>query len=429
MNIMRRAAAAAATALTAALPLAGQQELTLAQVYTELKANNAQLAAVRAAADATALRQSATSVPSDPSVQIGLMNLSLPSLRSDMPTAMTPAIQLMQMIPFPGKLSLAGRIAAKSAEAAVSEVDEVWWELRARAAMSFYELYSLDAQLVVMHRTLALLEDFQVVARAMYSAGNGRQSDVLRANVETARMQADIQRMLAMRAAAAAKLNGLMNRPAAAPIESVRLGDLPATLPARDTLLAWAEAVRPMLLRARTLAEQAALRRTLASRELWPDFTVGIEYGQRRGDMGIEHMGSVMFGFTLPVFAGRRQLRMRDEATAMERMARAELAALRTQVDSRVSELLAATTRNIALIDLYRGNIIPQAEATVQSAFSAYRVGTVDFMTLIDSQMMVNRYRQEMHAMIADHGTAIAELEMTIGRELPVSARLTVEDL
>lgn len=427
----RRPAAALLCALTmiGALPLAAQDALTLEAVYAHLQSNNPQLAAARAVADATAARQPGATVPADPSVQLGVMNLALPSLSANLPTSMAPSIQLMQMVPFPGKLSLSGRIARKTTEAARSQADEVWWELRAQAAMSFYELYSLDAQLEVMSGTLKLLEDFQGVARAMYSAGTGRQSDVLRANVETAKMEADILRMRAMRTAAAARLNGLLKRAADTPIDRAELGELPATLPARDTLRAWAEAARPMLVRARTLVDQARLQRDLAGKELWPDFNVGLAYGQRAAEMGTERMGSVMLGFTVPVFAGKRQLRMRDEASAMETMARAELASMRAQVDARLGELLAALERNTSLIDLYRTNIVPQADANVQSAFSAYRVGSVDFMTLVDAQMTVNRYRQELHALVGEHGSALAELEMTVGRVLPLMTPLLVEDL
>jgi outer membrane protein TolC len=233
--------------------------------------------------------------------------------------------------------------------------------------------------------------------------------------------------MRAMRTAAAARLNGMLNRPADTSIERTAPGELPATLPARDTLRQWAEASRPMLARARTLVEQAQLQRSLANKELWPDFNLGFAYGQRPAEMGTERMGSVMLGFTVPVFAGKRQLRLRDEAAAMATMARAELTSMRAQVDARLGEIVAMLDRNISLIDVYRSSIIPQADANVQSAFSAYRVGSVDFMTLVDAQMTVNRYRQELHALVAEYGAAIAELEMTVGRTLPVTTRFSVE--
>ena len=62
--------------------------------------------------------------------------------------------------------------------------------------------------------------------------------------------------------------------------------------------------------------------------------------------------------------------------------------------------------------------MLPQANATVASALAAYRVGTVDFMTLLDDQMMVNKYRQEQFTLDAEQGKSWAELEMLLGREL-----------
>jgi outer membrane protein TolC len=61
---------------------------------------------------------------------------------------------------------------------------------------------------------------------------------------------------------------------------------------------------------------------------------------------------------------------------------------------------------------------LPQAEATVESALVAYRAGSVDFATLLDDRMTVNKYQQELYALEADQGKAWAELEMLIGREL-----------
>jgi outer membrane protein TolC len=71
-----------------------------------------------------------------------------------------------------------------------------------------------------------------------------------------------------------------------------------------------------------------------------------------------------------------------------------------------------------SLARLYRSTVLPQADATVASAMSAYRVGAVDFMTLLDDRMTVNKYRQELYALDADEGKAWAELEMLVGRAL-----------
>ena len=134
--------------------------------------------------------------------------------------------------------------------------------------------------------------------------------------------------------------------------------------------------------------------------------------------MGTERMGSLMLGATVPVFARDRQLRMRDEAAAMTRMAQAELAAMRAETRGRIGEAYASLMRARSLARLYGTTVLPQADATVASAMSAYRVGGVDFMTLLDDRMTVNRYRQELYTLDAEQGKAWAELEMLVGRAL-----------
>ena len=424
--------AAGLVALLLVLPRGGSaqtagQPLRLADVYAEVEDRNPMVQAASASAEAARARQSSAATLPDPQLQLGVMNASLPGLRTDMPSSMAPSIQLMQMVPTAGKLPLAGRIARQETEMAQAAAAEVGWEVRSRAAMAFYEVYATDRQIAVMRETLELLRIFEQVARSMYAAGVGRQSDVLRAGVEVARMDADIRRMEAMRAGAAARLNAVLNRPAGTPVGTAELPILPASVPGLDTLVAWADGTRPMLARGRTAVEQAGTRRQLAGREIWPDLQVGVQYGQRPSEMGTERMGSLMVGFTLPVFAGRRQYAMRRETEAMERMSAAELADMRAQVGARIGELVASLDRDRTLVRLYRTDVLPQAEANVQSALAGYRSGSVDFMTLVDAQMTANQYRQELSRLVADYGTLLAELEMTVGRTLPTAGEAVSE--
>lgn len=191
--------------------------------------------------------------------------------------------------------------------------------------------------------------------------------------------------------------------------------------------MAWVAESRPLLARGRQAVEQAGARVALARRELWPDITVGVAYGQRDAGMGTERMGSAMVGFSLPVFASRRQHAMRDEALAMERMADAELGDLQAEVASDVEVLLAEAERGRSLALLYRDEILPQARATVASALSSYRVGSVDFMTLVDAQMAVNDFDGSFHQLLADYGTALAGIESAVARSIPPSGHSLLE--
>lgn len=353
----------------------------------------------------------------DPQVQFGLMNRNLPGFGLQDPLGMN-QVQVMQMLPIAGQLGLAGRVAAAQAGAAASRAAELGWELRARAAMAFYELYQVDRSLEVAVATQELLRDIGTTARTMYSVGEGRQADVLRAQIEVDRMTEEIARMRAMRGAAAARLNALLDQPSNTPVPSPILPHFPPDLAVADSLERLALDGRPMLAAGALEVEAARAAQQRARREIWPDLQLGVIYGQRPMAMGTERMISLMAGFSVPIWAGRRQFKMRDEASAMRLAAEAELAAMRADTRGRLGELLASIRRSRDLRALYQGTIMPQALATVSSTLSAYRVGEVDLPMLLDAQMTVNRYKQQVFQLEADEGAALAELEMLLGRPL-----------
>ena len=404
-------------ALAAAQDTVRAPRLDLAEVYHGVRTANPRVAAARELITAARARIASSKLPPDPEVQLGFMNYAIPGLTPMDPIGMT-QLQVMQMLPLGGKLGLAGRSAAAQADAAGERAREVEWEVRAQAAMAFYDLHATDRALDVSRETLRLLQDVLRTAEAMYRVGEGRQADVLRAQLEIARMVEDTLRMATMRLGMEARLNAILDRPADARVPSPMLPGLPDAVPALADLIAESEANRPMVQAGRRDVDAATARSALARKEIWPDLTIGAQYGQRGSAMGTERMGSLMLGASVPVFAGRRQLRMREEMTAMQRMAEAELASMRSSTRGSVTEAYANLVRARNLSALYRTTILPQAEATAASAQAAYRVGGVDFMTLLDDRMTVNEYRQQLFALEAEQGKAWAELEMLLGREL-----------
>ena len=389
----------------------------LGTVLDAVARSNPRLDAARALARAARARVPGVTRPPDPQLQFGFMNYELPSLRPMETIGMT-QLQLMQMVPVAGKLRLAGAVATARADAASTRIADVGLDLRVRTAMSFYDLYAVDGALRVAMETRRLLQDIAVIADRMYQVGEGRQADVLRANVELARMQEDIVRMQTMRTTMQARLNALLVLPAETPVGAPQLPIFPVSPSTLDSLTGLAERNRPVLLAGAQDVEVANATVELARREIWPDLQLGVQYGQQRGLMGPQRMGSLMIGAALPIFAKSRQLQMRDEANAMRAMAAADLASMRTETRGAVAESYANVLRARRLADLYRTSVLPQAEASVASSRAAYRVSAVPFMTLLDAQMTLNRYRQELFTLESDEGKAWAELEMLTGRVL-----------
>lgn len=414
-----RRAIDARAAQGAVRPLA-DSTIRLGDLYAEVVRANPRTAAADAEVRAARARIAPARRPPDPMLQLGLMNYQLPTLRPMDPLGMT-QLQVMQRVPVAGKLGLAGAVARAQADATAARADNVPWELRNRVAMVFYEVYQTDQALLVAADTRRLLQNIASIAEAMYRVGDAPQSDVLRAQVEIARVTEDIVRMKAMRTGAAGRLNALLDRDPDTAVGTAALPRFPEVVPTLDTLNRLARANRPALLAGEHDVRAAEAATQLARREIWPDLEVGVQYGQRAmsgGTGGTERMGSLMIGASIPIFASNRQLQMREEADAMRQAAAAELATMRADTRGEVGDAYANLVRARNLAALYRSTVLPQAHATVTSALASYRVGRVNFMTLLDDQMTVNRYRQELFALEADEGNAWAALELLTGKAL-----------
>lgn len=392
--------------------------LTLGDLYRQIEVASPRLSAARASARAATFRIAPARTLPDPQLQLGLMNRNLPGLGLQDPLGMN-QIQLMQMVPFPGKLGAAGRGAQAHADASQARADDLGWELRSQAAMIFYEIYATERSVAVALETQQLLRDIAATARRMYAVGEGRQPDVLRTQLEIDRMTEEIVRMRTMREALVARLNALLDRAPDTAVPESQIPAFPAELPSLDSLIALALGQRPMLKAGQQDVRAAEAAQALARREIWPDLQFGVIYGQRpMSGGGTDRMASFMFGFNLPIFAGNRQLKMRRETQAMKDMATADLTAMEADTRGRVGVAYADLRQAQQLRDLYRVTLLPQARATVTSSLTAYQVGQINLMTLLDAQMTVNRYQEELYRLEAAEGQGWAELEMLVGTEL-----------
>ncbi|HET9386893.1 MAG TPA: TolC family protein, partial [Gemmatimonadales bacterium] len=303
--------------------------LRLADALQIARDANPMLRAARASATAAGQRIGPAGALPDPQLQFGLMNRMASDFGNTMDPMTMNQVQLMQMLPWPGKLGGAKRAARHTAAAAGADADEQERMLAAQVRMAYYQTAYADRALEVMGRTRDLLRSFLDVSTTMYAVGSAVQQDVLRAQVEVARMGEEITRMGQERVAMAARLNSLLGRSALSQIPALELPDADGTeLPPADSLIAGALAQRPALVAGAERVAAADASLSAARRELFPDFTLGVQFQQRPQ---FPTMVSFMLGFNVPIFAGAKQLAMRREMASMRDMATAELANLQNE--------------------------------------------------------------------------------------------------
>jgi len=407
------AGAMTARLATAAPVLAqdGPDTLRLAEAVARARAANPALIAARLRADAADARPAQAGALPDPQLRLGLMNRPLDGFGTgEMMTMNT--IGISQTLPWPGKRGFDADRFRALADAARLDAAEAERQLTARVAAIYADLGATDRSLVIMRRTRGLLEAFLSVTQSRYAVGEAPQQDVLQAQVAIGRMDEDITVMEEERVALAARLNALLDRPATTAIPAVELSPPGDTLPAVDSLMVLAAERRPALRAARDRVRASDAGYRQARRELYPDFMVSVEYGQRPQ---YTDMLSLMVGISLPLWAGGRQLPLRREMEVMRASDEAAARDLANETYATLTELRAEAERARRLTTLYGQAILPQARAAVEAAMSAYRVGNADYMTLVESELTVNRYEIELVRLAARWQRAVAGIEALAG--------------
>lgn len=403
---------------------ASAQPKTLDGYIAIAVANNPRLRSYSLRAEAAEKRIKPASSLTDPMLMLGVTNVpSDLTFNTDMMTMKE--IGISQMLMVPGKYSLMGTMAEKDHAIALDDYDTKKLELIASVKMEYYNLYSMDRSISVMKRSIDLLKDFVKIASTRFETGQGIQQDVLKAQVELTMMNDELIRMQADRNNMAARFNTLLAR---APSDSVEIPDeltratFGGTL---DSLQGEAFRRNPMILSMQRMVEKDEAMHQLARRAVIPDFDVKLSYGRRETidiptGMKASDMVSASVEMNLPVFFWRKQNLKAEEAEITVSQSESQLRAVRNEVTQALQESLNEIDKDSKLIDLYRSGLIPQATQNLNAGLAGYQVGKIDFMTLVDNFLLLNKYQIEYEKVFAEYHKKLADLEMlTAAKILP----------
>lgn len=437
-------------ALTAALLLispagtAAWQATGLDDLLTEADTANPEIVAARRMAEAAAARVPQAGALPDPMLGLGLMNVPVanPGLGREMMTMMQ--VQMSGTLPWPGKLGLKEEVALLRAEAAEFEVERVRDRIAAEVGTAYYRIYFIDRALEVTSRNETLVGDFAQLTATKYGVGSGVQPDVLKAQVERTRLSDQVITLVERRESELARLNALLGRTTETPLPTtelpaeVRIAALaqppdgprfassalddvvPASrpddgLPSTAELQALALDQNPMIQAhvRRVAAQERSL--ALARTATLPDFNVTAGYSYRSG---FGDFFNVMVSAPLPIFAGRKQGQGVVEQAAVLDDHRARHHAMVNELNAEIASLAAELRRTRDQLVLLDDGILPQARAGLESSTSAYRVGRVDFLTLLDAQVTLYRHELDRHRLLTDFAENLAALERAVGTEV-----------
>jgi outer membrane protein TolC len=122
-------------------------------------------------------------------------------------------------------------------------------------------------------------------------------------------------------------------------------------------------------------------------------------------------------GVKVPLYFWRKQTPAVEQAALEKESVMADSYSKRLSVLSGLENQVVALRTSDRVLKLYSDGLIPQAEATLTSSTAAYRVGKVDFQSLLSAVVDVLRVKQEYFRTLADHEIAVAKVRQTIGEQ------------
>lgn len=402
-------------------------------------AANPTLRAAELRLDAAQARIASAGALPDPIVGAGIMNMPVSAPGYDEMMTMN-ALMVGQRLPFPGKLSRARQSAELEAAAAAARLDALRLDVIADVRTAYFELAFLDRSLEVLGTNRTLLVTLMQVTESRYAVGRGGQQDLLRANVEAARIAEEAVALREARRAALARLNALLDRNGETPVRDPRVPERMARaavhadasrvrftsdelgaraagspIPPLRTMQETAVRNSPML-RAHdaSIAAQAA-RVDLARRAHLPDFDVSVQYGQRPGH---RDLASIMITVPVPVRRASRQAQQVIEAEAELMALQADRDAAANGLRTDVAQVHAELERTRTQLALFVHSIIPQGRAALESATTAFQVDRADFLTVLDNETTLFNYEIAYHRALSDFAKGVAELERLVGAEV-----------
>jgi cobalt-zinc-cadmium efflux system outer membrane protein len=328
-------------------------------------------------------------------------------------------LRLSQRIPFPGKRTLAGRMAERDADMAHRETDAVELDVIAAVKRAYYDLWRLHQDLLIYAREKALAERFAHIAEQKYGVGQVPQPDVLRAQVELTRGINRVTTTELTIDAARAELNALLSRPPEDPLGEPEHPSPPRLDEDVVTLTRRALESRPELAAQRAAVAREETSVHLARRNYLPDFELGVArfLNSGRSD-GFGAMASV----SIPLVYKGKYDAAAGEANARLASAQAELRRVEDRVRREVQQAFIRARTAQLQYDLFVTTHIPQAEQTLRVTESAYQSGAVDFLALLDSLRAIESVHIEHIDAAADFERARADLERAVGGPLALPA-------
>lgn len=290
------------------------------------------------------------------------------------------------------------------------EVAELQRQVRRIAVLSqvrrtFYEVLRRDAELALLQENLALVESLRKRVAVQVEVGEAARLELVRADAEIASARAQVNAARIRRVSALAAFRAAIGAPLEGEISLSGEPEPVALLPALDKISADAVQDHPVLRLARSEKTRAESRVSFEKSLRLPQPTLRTDY-ERYPDVPNFRVG---IDIPIPLWNRREgpiaeaQAALR-EAAANEELRRIELLAALEGAYRRLEEAEEQ-------IRAYEKGVLPEAEAALKAAQTAFQLGERGILEVLDAQRLLRSARVELLNARFDRQAALVDLD------------------
>ena len=281
-----------------------------------------------------------------------------------------------QTIPLGGKLRLSRNVFQRTIDQAEALRDLQRLRILSSVRQAYYSGLLTERRIEVQERLAALASEAVGVTAQLFNVGAADRPDYLEIEIESRRLQLQLNRSRNERFALRARLAALTGARDVA--DRPLAGSIDAAIPnlERDQIIRTLLEQSPALRAARADLERTRAITARARRETFPDLFLrgGSAYNREHGeDTGrpIGWEGTLEAGVSVPLF--NRNAGGIAAARADETRAQAEVTRLELSLQSRAASLFADYLTALRAAEAYRTEILPRAEEAYRLYLSRYR--------------------------------------------------------
>ena len=327
---------------------------------------------------------------------------------------------ISQTFPWLGKIEARTDAAAAMAKAARKKYEAKKLELFYEVKSVYYEYTYLYTAIEKTKQNLDLVGYLEQVALSRYAASSGSHPDVIRAQIEVARLDDKVTTLEQLRKPIVAKLNSVLNRKVGKALPRPSRSDYASMEIDRNKLLAKIDKFNPQIGTLKHTIAAAEQKVTLAEKRFYPDITFGVDWIETDDAIatGVRDSGKdpviAMFSVNIPLWA--------DSYKAGVRQAKANLRKAGAAKRQKQNDIRAAAVRVLFDIEdsrrkvkLYSDILLPKANEMLAASEAAYKAGEIDFLSLIDAQQTLLSFELMLERAITDEMQSSAELGRFVG--------------